>query len=525
MKVKAIGGAAALSLGWLGVGLAVLAAPIDSARVGDQRPGKSPVVIAERGAAAPVPGNSAALVRFEREEGLGWVTVDVSATRDGVPVLYRDSEHLQTHSRLTGPVRVHDWAELEGLDIGAAFAPRFAGEKLLSLEEFLVLLGPGQAACLRCLGVDGADLARRIRASGRVSAVLVAGPRELLREVRRAGEGEIAILAPWPGDEAGQQELVAARPDAIEVDAPALSQELCRRLLENGIKVAARAVGEDAGPVQWRDAAAAGADWLVADRPEEVVAERVWRGIKEERGRSRPKLCLHRGAARYTPENTLAAIDKSIRLGADFVELDIRTTQDGQFFVMHDAKVDRTTDGTGPIARLLADEVKRLDAGSWFGKPFGGLAVPRFEDGIQRARERLALYIDAKRIEAPALARLLAEYRIVDTAVVYQGPAYLAELKRLQPRARTLAPLPTTAGLEALGRSLMPYAVDASWRILSKELVERCHAMGILVFSDAPDEAPAAEYRRAMDWGIDLIQTDRPLEYFRALLPGAAVKP
>ena len=63
-----------------------------------------------------------------------------------------------------------------------------------------------------------------------------------------------------------------------------------------------------------------------------------------------------------------------------------------------------------------------------------------------------------------------------------------------------------------------PYAVDVDWRILSKDLIARCHAGGIKVFSDALDEnEQIKEYSKAMDWGIDLIQTDHPLRVMRAI--------
>src|SRR5207244_2605926 len=69
-----------------------------------------------------------------------------------------------------------------------------------------------------------------------------------------------------------------------------------------------------------------------------------------------------------------------------------------------------------------------------------------------------------------------------------------------------------------LATGLKPYAVDANWNILSKELIARCHAAGVLVFSDALGKHEnVAQYLQAMDWGIDLIQTDHPLRVLRAI--------
>jgi glycerophosphoryl diester phosphodiesterase len=72
--------------------------------------------------------------------------------------------------------------------------------------------------------------------------------------------------------------------------------------------------------------------------------------------------------------------------------------------------------------------------------------------------------------------------------------------------------------LDGLLASVQPYAVDVDWRILSKALIDRCHAAGIKVFSDALGEnEQIGEYSKAMDWGIDLIQTDHPLRVMRAI--------
>lgn len=82
----------------------------------------------------------------------------------------------------------------------------------------------------------------------------------------------------------------------------------------------------------------------------------------------------HRGAAGHAPENTLAAIQKGIELRVDFVEIDLRRTADGMIVVLHDATVNRTTNGRGRIDRLSLSEVRRLDAGNGEGIPKIGRA-------------------------------------------------------------------------------------------------------------------------------------------------------
>src|SRR5213594_3703990 len=84
----------------------------------------------------------------------------------------------------------------------------------------------------------------------------------------------------------------------------------------------------------------------------------------------------HRGASAAAPESTLAAFRLAAKLGADGIELDVRGTADGQLVVIHDASVDRTTDGSGKIAALTLEQLHRFDAGRKFGPSFRGERIP-----------------------------------------------------------------------------------------------------------------------------------------------------
>jgi glycerophosphoryl diester phosphodiesterase len=104
----------------------------------------------------------------------------------------------------------------------------------------------------------------------------------------------------------------------------------------------------------------------------------------------------HRGASGYAPENTLAAFDRALDLGADGIETDVRITRDGVLVGLHDASVNRTTDGNGRIAQMDWSEVARLDAGSWYGTAFEGERVPRVDEILDRYVGRLELVLELK---------------------------------------------------------------------------------------------------------------------------------
>jgi len=206
-----------------------------------------------------------------------------------------------------------------------------------------------------------------------------------------------------------------------------------------------------------------------------------------------------------------------VALGADFVEFDIRTTKDGKFVLMHDGTVNRTTNGKGKVNDLTFDAIRNLDAGSWFGKSFVGTRVPSLDEALEAVGPTASAYLDAKDIPPEALYAAVKEHGLFDRHVVYQSAAYSVKLKKLDARFRPLPPLRAFADLEKVAE-VNPYGFDANWRILSKEMIAACHTKGIRVFSDALGfNETLDQYKKAMDWGIDLIQTDYPLRVLRAV--------
>jgi glycerophosphoryl diester phosphodiesterase len=84
----------------------------------------------------------------------------------------------------------------------------------------------------------------------------------------------------------------------------------------------------------------------------------------------------HRGASGHAPENTMAAFKKAVALGATFIETDLQLSRDAHFVAIHDATLDRTTNGSGAVHDMTLAELRRLDAGSWFGSEYAGERIP-----------------------------------------------------------------------------------------------------------------------------------------------------
>lgn len=106
------------------------------------------------------------------------------------------------------------------------------------------------------------------------------------------------------------------------------------------------------------------------------------------------RIAGHRGHSAGAPENTLAAFRKARELGGEGVtcETDLALTSDGEFVLIHDETVDRTTDGRGLVRNMSYSQISRLDAGRWLGPEFAGEPVPRLRDALQLARELGIIY-------------------------------------------------------------------------------------------------------------------------------------
>jgi glycerophosphoryl diester phosphodiesterase len=477
-------------------------------------PPRSVQVMAHRGLQGIAPENSAAAVLACGADFIEWAEVDVRLTNDGRHVVLHDAT-LDRTSDGRGPVASITVNEFLKLDTGSWFAPRFKGTRPLTLSEMLKVARSNTNLYLDCKQIDPELLVQEIVDHAMESQVVVYDAPEVLKRVRAAGKNAIATMTKFRPKAMDLDAFVKAiDPAAVEIDADEVTAEICRRFHDRGIKVQAKVLGTDRdNPATWARMIDAGVDWLQTDDPAGVRFNDVRRRI----AKFPVQIAHHRGANRYAPENTLPAIRTSVALGADYIEIDIRTTKDGRLYLLHDRTANRTTDGTGAFAEMTAEAVATLDAGAWFGKSFAGTHVPTLDEALTALGDTSAAYLDAKEIAPEVLLAAIKKYKLLERSVVYQSPDYLAKLRALEPTVRTLPPLGSADDFEKVAAA-NPFGVDARWSALSRDLIARCHATGIRVFSDAIGLNETLEqYRQAMDWGIDVIQTDHPLRVLRAI--------
>ena len=96
-----------------------------------------------------------------------------------------------------------------------------------------------------------------------------------------------------------------------------------------------------------------------------------------------PKVIGHRGAAAYAPENTLEGIHTAADMNIEWVELDVKLTKDDVPIIFHDDELDRTTNGSGLVREKTYEEIRQIEAGSWYGESFTGIKIPTLEEAIE----------------------------------------------------------------------------------------------------------------------------------------------
>jgi glycerophosphoryl diester phosphodiesterase len=223
----------------------------------------------------------------------------------------------------------------------------------------------------------------------------------------------------------------------------------------------------------------------------------------------------HRAGAGIAPENTLAAIRQAIRLGIDYVEIDVRTTKDGALVIMHDGSVDRTTSGHGNVRDLTLPELRSLQVKNRFGPGFADQQVPLFDEVLAHCKGKVNIYLDHKEADTPAVLQALKKHGMERNVIVYNGVEGVKLWKRIAPSIPVMPSLPDefrrVGGVAEFERGCPAEVLDGHFREWTPELVAQAHAAGAAVYVDimGPDDNPAG-YARAIEMGVDGIQTDFP---------------
>ena len=245
---------------------------------------------------------------------------------------------------------------------------------------------------------------------------------------------------------------------------------------------------------------------------------------------ARPWIIAHRGVPFEAPENTMKSYAAAIGHGADLLEIDLHLSADKQLVVIHDATLDRTTNGTGRVDQFSLEELLTLDAGSWMGPMHCGERIPTLSNVIDLTAEDVGIVVDLKHgsdryagIEQLLVHAIEASQRLADVIVISRNSAALQTINALNPDVMTLdfghVPLASSEwdNAEPLTRPGKRFVFTNASQVDAKR-IKHMQDLGYHVWSSIADQdssPPILENLLASP--VDGIITDDVLELKRAL--------
>jgi glycerophosphoryl diester phosphodiesterase len=229
----------------------------------------------------------------------------------------------------------------------------------------------------------------------------------------------------------------------------------------------------------------------------------------------------HRGATGYAPENTIAGFDLAVDMKADYIEIDVQRSKDGELVIIHDTTVDRTTDGTGKVGDLTLQQLQDLDAGSWKGESFAGESIPTFEEILDRYHGKVGILIELKAPELyPGIEEQVAEALKERNLDQPQNEKIIIQSFNFESMKKTDKLLPkvpvgvlTSNRTHTTAEALKEFSTYAEWfnpsyGIVTEEVVDQVHAQGMQIGSWTVRSQEAADFLYEMN--VDAIITDYP---------------
>jgi glycerophosphoryl diester phosphodiesterase len=227
----------------------------------------------------------------------------------------------------------------------------------------------------------------------------------------------------------------------------------------------------------------------------------------------------HRGEHLQRPENTMPAFQEAIRVGADFIEVDVQTSADGKLVLSHDATVDRCTNGKGKVSEMTFEQLEALDAGIKKAPEYAGTKIPTFDQALDLARGKIGIYVDVKNATAQDLVTHIDGHGMTDHVVIYCRASLCKEIEDLNPKLKVMPESNTVEHSHMLIDLLHPKVIAFGAGDFFPDIIAVVKQANAEIYVDRMGTTDAPEgWQSAIDAGADGIQTDRPgplVEYLR----------
>ncbi len=228
---------------------------------------------------------------------------------------------------------------------------------------------------------------------------------------------------------------------------------------------------------------------------------------------SQVQVVAHRGANKEAPENTYAAAERCIEMGVSYVEIDVRMSADSVFFILHDATVNRTTDGRGHLSGMAAAEVRKLDAGSWFDQAYAEERIPELVPFLQAMKGSIGVYLDVKDGDIQRLVQILRSLEMAEDIFLWSGSKSTMEtLSRTAPEFRLKCNASSVPGIRRAVRRYAPSIIEIRPAQYSDRIQRFCaeNNLQLMLYTNRTDEATFMELLR---YGPDLVNIDDPRRF------------
>ncbi|HSB91596.1 MAG TPA: glycerophosphodiester phosphodiesterase family protein [Flavitalea sp.] len=224
----------------------------------------------------------------------------------------------------------------------------------------------------------------------------------------------------------------------------------------------------------------------------------------------------HRGDHTKVPENTIASYQHAINAGADYVEVDLRTTSDGQLVVMHDGTVDRMTNGTGKVKELTYNTIRSLKVADKSKPGSASFRVPNFEEVLNACKGKINIYLDFKDADVKKVYALLKSKGMAGQVVVYlNAESQYTNWKSIAPEMPLITSVPpntkTADDLIAFLDKFQVSAIDGSPGDYDQEMMSVIHKRNVQVWLDVQDKSENPQYwTPIVESKVDGMQSDHP---------------
>ncbi len=238
----------------------------------------------------------------------------------------------------------------------------------------------------------------------------------------------------------------------------------------------------------------------------------------------KPIVIAHRGNSGPAPACTMAAIRQAVDLGADMIELDVRSSRDGVAVIIHNDTVDETTDGKGPISSFSVAQLKELDAGSWKDERYAGERIPTLMEVLEFAKGKVNLSLDLKEegIVPAMVGDIQAANMAADVVICGCCEPQAEKIREIDENLTVLLNMDSQLDKLAKRRDKSEFishyinracrgklaALNVNFKYVTHELIRRAHLRALPVWTWTVDGK--ADMKRMLEMGVDAIYTNWP---------------